>query len=31
LGARGEEIEKIVDRTYQLDKKLVAKLKEILK
>lgn len=27
----GEEMEKIVDRTYKLDKKLVAKLKEILK
>ena len=27
----GEEMKKIVDRTYQLDKKLVAKLKEILK
>ncbi len=27
----GEEMEKIVDRTYKLDKKLVARLKEILK
>jgi tripartite-type tricarboxylate transporter receptor subunit TctC len=27
----GEELEKIVDRTYKLDKNLVAKLKEILK
>jgi tripartite-type tricarboxylate transporter receptor subunit TctC len=27
----GEELEKIVDRTYKLDKTLVAKLKEILK
>jgi tripartite-type tricarboxylate transporter receptor subunit TctC len=27
----GEELEKIVERTYNLDKNLVAKLKEILK
>ena len=27
----GEELEKIVERTYNLDKALVAKLKEILK